>query len=75
MIWNFLTFPKYWKQKFWKKIELKFLTLPPGEKGIKNEVIEKLVGELKLQNMIFRTHNNKTKSQKRSALFLTNWGS
>ena len=30
----------------------------PGEGGIKNEVIKKLVGELKLQNMIFRTHND-----------------
>ena len=37
---------------------------PLGEGGIKNEVIEKLVGELKLQNMIFRTHNKKTKSKR-----------
>ena len=29
IIWNFVTFPKYQKQKFWKKFEFKFLTLPP----------------------------------------------
>ena len=41
-----------------------FNPTPHGEGGIKNEVIEKLVGELKLLNMIFRTHNNKNKSKR-----------
>ena len=31
-----------------------FLTLSPLGEGLKNGVIEKLVGELKLQNMIFK---------------------
>ena len=34
------------------------------EGGIKNGVIEKLVGELKLQNMIFKAHKNKAKSKR-----------
>ena len=29
----------------------------------KNGVIEKVVGELKLQNMIFKAHKNKAKSK------------
>ena len=40
-----------------------FKPTPPGEGGIKNEVIEKSLRELKLQNMNFRTHKNKTKSK------------
>ena len=51
-----------------------FYPTPPWEGGIKNEVIEKLVGGLKLQNMNFRTHTNKTKS-KIWALYLKHWGS
>ena len=38
--------------------------------GYKNEVIKKLVWELKLQNRNFWTHKNKTKS-----LYLKNWAS
>ena len=41
-----------------------FNPTPPGEGGMKNEVIKKSIGELKLQNMIFRTHKNKTKSKR-----------
>ena len=48
--------------------------LPFKEGGIKNEAIEKLVRELKLQNMIFKAHKNKAKS-KRWALYLENWAS
>ena len=33
----------------------------PREGGIKNEVIEKLVRELTLQNIIFKTHKDKDK--------------
>ena len=58
-------------EKIWVQI---FNPTHPGEGGIKNEVIEKLVGELKLQNMIFRTYKNKTKS-KIWALYLKNWAS
>ena len=39
--------------KVWTNIELEFLPSPPGEGGIKIDVIEKSVGEVKLQNMIF----------------------
>ena len=57
---------KYWGYKdgnFLLRGEV--LTLhPPGEVGIKNEVIEKLVGELRLQNMIFRTLKDKKKSKR-----------
>ena len=61
------------KTKILEKIWAQILNpTPPGKGGIKNEVIEKLVGELKLQNMIFRTHNNKTKF-KRWALYIKNW--
>ena len=41
-----------------------FNPTPPGEGGIKNEVIEKFVGEFGLLNMIFRTRHNKTKSKR-----------
>ena len=46
MIQMCLTFPKYQKQKFLTKFDY--------------GVIKKLVGELWMRNMIFRTHNNKT---------------
>ena len=47
------------------KFEFKFLNPTPfWEGGIKNEVIEKSLRELKLQNMNFRTHKNKTKSKR-----------
>ena len=58
-IWNFLTFPEYQKWKFWTKFEFKYLTLPPWGGGIKIEAIEKLVVESTLQNMNFKTHENK----------------
>ena len=75
LVRNFLTFPKYQRQKFWSKFEFKFFNpTPPEEGGIKNEVIEKLARELTLQNMIFQTHKNKAKS-KRWALYLQNWAS
>ena len=57
--------------KIWVQI---FLSYPPLEGGIKNEVIEKVVGELKLQNIIFKAHENKVKS-KRWALYLENLAS
>ena len=41
---------------------------------MKNGVIEKVVGEVKLQNMIFKADKNKAKS-KRWALYLENWAS
>ena len=43
-----------------------FNPTPPWKGGMKNEVIEKLVEELKLQNMNFRTH--KREIQKMSPL-------
>ena len=55
--------------KIWVQI---FNPTHPGEGGIKNEVIEKFVRELKFQNMIFRTHDDKNES-KRWALCLKNW--
>ena len=57
--------------KIWVQL---FYPYPPWEGGIKNGVIEKVVGELKLQNMIFKAHKNKAKS-KRWALYLENWAS
>ena len=75
IIWNFVTFPKYQKHKKLEKDWVQmFNPTPPGEGGMKNEVIEKSIGELKLQNMIFRTYKNKTKS-KIWALYLKNWAS
>ena len=38
-----------------------FHPTPFGEGGIKNMVIEESIRDFKLQNMIFRTHKNKTK--------------
>ena len=40
------------------------LPYPPGEGGIKIQVIEKLVVEPKLQNMYFKTYKNKTQSKR-----------
>ena len=42
-----------------KKFEFQFFTLPPGEGGIKIEVIFKFVVEHKLQNMNFKTHKKR----------------
>ena len=39
--WNFLTFPKYQKQTFWTKFELKFLTLRPFTEIFLSQVEEK----------------------------------
>ena len=62
---KFLDFSKISKTKILEKIWVQiFNPPPPGEGGIKNEVIEKPLGELKLQNMYFRTHKNKTKSKR-----------
>ena len=33
--WNFLTFPKYQKQKFWKNSNYDFFTPTPSEGGTK----------------------------------------
>ena len=33
--WNFLTFPKYQKQKFWKNLSSIFFTPPPSAGGTK----------------------------------------
>ena len=35
IIQNFLTFPRYQKQKFWKNLNLNFFTAPPSEGGTK----------------------------------------
>ena len=35
VIQNFLTFPKYQKQKFWKNLNSNFFTPPPSEGGTK----------------------------------------
>ena len=64
LVRNFLTFPKYQRQKCWSKFEFKIVNLSPGGGGYKNEVIEKLARELTLQNMIFQTHKNKAKSKR-----------
>ena len=50
--WNFLTFPKYQKQKFWTQFEFKFLNPTGG--GIRKEVIKKFVRGPILQNMILK---------------------
>ena len=39
---NFLTFPKYQKQKFWKNLNSNFFTLSPSEGGTKKTNIFKL---------------------------------
>ena len=35
VIQNFVTFPKYQKQKFWKNLNSNFFTPPPSEGGTK----------------------------------------
>ena len=61
LIWNFLAFPKYQKQKFWKNLNCKFVTPIP-----------RLVVESRLQNMIFRANKKRTKS-KRWPLYLKSY--
>ena len=41
-----------------------FNPTPTGDGGIKMKSLKNRFGELKLQNMIFRTHKNKTKSKR-----------
>ena len=73
--WNFLTFPKYQKQKFWTQFEFKFFNPTPSWRGgIKIEVHEILVGDPMLLNIIFKANKNKNKS-KSWALYLKNWAS
>ena len=72
--WNFLTFPKYKKTKFWTNFEFKFLPQPPSEGVLKKWKFSILVIEPKLQNMIYRTHKKRNKS-KIWALYLKNWAS
>ena len=67
--WNFLTFPKYQKQKFWKNFNSNFFY--PALKKRKNF---KLVLQPKLLNMISYKQKDKKKS-KRWALYLKNWPS
>ena len=63
--WNFLTFPKYQKQKFWTQFEFKFFNPTPSWRGgIKIEVIEKLVRDPMLLNMISKANKNKNKSRR-----------
>ena len=38
--------------------------IPPGRKGMKNEVIEKLVGDPMLLNINFKGNKNKNKSKR-----------
>ena len=73
--WNFLTFPKYQKQKFWTQFEFKFFNPTPSWRGgIKIEVIKKLVRDPMLLNMIFKATKNKNKSR-RWVVYLKNWAS
>ena len=71
--WNFLTFPKYQKQKFWTQFDFKFFNPTPSWRGgIKIEVIKKLVRDTMLLNMIFKATKNKNKSR-RWVVYLKNW--
>ena len=73
--WDFLTFPKYQKQKFWTQFEFKFFNPTPSWRGgIKIEVIKKLVRDQMLLNMIFKANKNKNKSR-RWVVYLKNWAS
>ena len=75
LVWNFLTFLIYQKPKFWRKKKSDFFSPPPPRRGVlKKWKFWKVVGEPKLQNMIFKAHKNKAKS-KRWALYLENWAS
>ena len=63
--WNFLTFQKYQKQKFWTTFVFKFFNPTPSWRmGIKIEVIKKLVRDPMLLNMIFKANKNKNKSRR-----------
>ena len=75
LIWNFLTFPKYQIQIFWK-IFLSFGLNPIGRGGgvLKKGGIEKMIFELGLQNTIFSFHKNKLNSKVWN-LYLKNWAS
>ena len=59
LIWNFVTFPKYQKQKFWKNLNSNFFTPPPSEGGTKKQKKFKLVLEPKLLNMIYYKQKDK----------------
>ena len=74
LIWNFLTFYKHQKQKFWQNLNFNFLPPPPLKGVLKEWNFRKLIVEHNLQNMIFKTHKMRTKS-KRWALYLQNWAS
>ena len=51
---SLLTFPKCYNKKLDKILVQIFNPTPHGEGSIKNEVIEKSVGDLKLQNTNFK---------------------
>ena len=73
--WNFLTLPKYRKQKILTKFEFRFFNPTTSWRGgIKIEVIKKLVGDPMLLNMIFKANKNKKKSR-RWVVYLKNWAS
>ena len=55
---------QYEYENFKQNLSSNFLTLPPLGGEYKKRVIEKLVGELKLQNMIFKAYKNKAKSKR-----------
>ena len=63
------------KTKILKKKKIRFFYPTPPRRGVlKKWKFWKVVGEPKLQNMIFKAHKNKAKS-KRWALYLENWAS
>ena len=72
MIKTFWLFLNNKDKKFGQNFTSNFLPFPPGEGGIKIEVVENIFVEPKLLNMNFETHKNKTKS-KRWALYLKIW--
>ena len=75
LFWNFLTFLIYQKPKFWRKKKIDFFYPTPPRRGVlKKWKFWKVVGEPKLQNVIFKAHENKAKS-KIWALYLENWAS
>ncbi len=75
LVRNFLTFLIYQKPKFWRRKKIRFFYPTPPRRGVlKKWKFWKVVGEPKLQNMIFKAHKNKAKS-KRWALYLENWAS
>ena len=63
-------YPPFWlflnleDKVFWQNLSSNFLPYPPGEGGTNIEVIKKFIVEPKLQNMNFKTHENKTKSKR-----------